>query len=509
MQFFDVLFGGVDDGVVALFAIPNIALWIATALLLWCAWIVADNARRHYLPFSRALAERLDALAVVADTDSGAAARTAFSAGFAPIDAALSARGPGASALRHAWLQYRDTLIDLDADPIAATARPEGWFLHLGDETRVLAWWANIFVAVGLTFTFLGIVAALLKAVQAMGASADPTTMQAALIALLHITAAKFWTSIGGVLSSIILRVVDRTWHARTARRLDQLCDRLEAGTVPILPHRVAAEQLAELRRQSALIVAQAAARGGSGNGDIGGALAGLADGLAAANRRIEGASAGAGAQIADAAHQFSHATERLTATLEALDVRVGGMAEAIGTRAAGAVEAAVRRSVGASDDQAATLTAASDEVKTLLGALARVVGEMSGVFAPVRSATLSIERAVSATQDIIDAAAARAERSDRALQATAQGVDRASQAATRAWETYRDRFDAVDTALGEALRQIHAASTDHAAALTAQTVRVDQALAQAVDRLAVALDVMGDLVATLDDLRGDMRATR
>jgi hypothetical protein len=509
MPFFDVLFDGVDAGVVALFTIPNIALWIATALLAWCAWIVAGNARRHYLPFSRALDARLDALSAVAEAEDGAEARTAFAAGFPQIDAALAARGPGAAALRHAWLQYRDTLIDLDSDPIAATARPEGWFLHLGDETRILAWWANIFVAVGLTFTFLGIVAALLKAVQAMGASADPTTMQSALIALLHITAAKFWTSIGGVLSSIILRVVDRSWHARTARRLDRLCDRLEAGTVLILPHRVAAEQLAELRRHSALI-ADMPRPGSSGSGaDIGGALAGLADGLAAANRRIEGASEGAGAQIADAAHQFARATERLTATLETLDVRVGGMAEAIGTRAAENVEAAVRRSTAATDDQAATLTAASDEVKTLLGALARVVGEMSGVFAPVRSATLSIERAVSATQDMIGAAASRAERSDRALQATAQGVDLASQAATRAWETYRDRFDAVDTALGEALRQIHVASTDHAAALTAQTTRVDAALAQAVDRLAGALEVIGDLVATLDDLRGEMRAKR
>lgn len=506
MRFFDLLFGGVDDGVVALFAIPNIALWIATGLFLWCAWIIVATYRRHHRPFSRALDLRLDALAIVADAEDGAAARSAFAAGFGEIDATLSARGPGAAALRHAWLQYRDTLIDTRTDPIAATSRPEGWFLHLGDETRVLAWWANIFVAVGLTFTFLGIVAALLKAVQAMGSSADPTTMQAALIALLHITAAKFWTSIGGVLSSIVLRVFDRRWHAATARRLDRLCDRLEAGTVLLLPHRVAAEQLLELRRQSELIAS--APRGGS-PGDVGGALAGLAEGLAAANRRIEGASDGAAAQIADAAHHFSHATDRLTATLETLDVRVGGMAEAIGARASEGVEAAVRRSVAASDDQAATLTAASDEVKTLLGALARVVGEMSGVFAPVRSATLSIERAVGATQDIIDAAAARAERSDRALQATAQGVDQASQAATRAWETYRDRFDAVDTALGEALRQIHAASTDHAAALTAQTARVDQALAQAVDRLATALETMGDLVATLDDLRGEMRARR
>ena len=87
------------------------------------------------------------------------------------------------------------------------------------------------------------------------------------------------------------------------------------------------------------------------------------------------------------------------------LDARVGAMTGRIVAEASEGVGAAlgqaIRRSTAATDAQAETLTAASDEVKTLLATLGRVVGEMSAVFAPLRSATVSIERSVLATQDM------------------------------------------------------------------------------------------------------------
>ncbi len=384
-----------------------------------------------------------------------------------------------------------------DEMPLRATARPEDYFLHLGDETRVLAWWANIFVAIGLTFTFLGIVAALLKAVQAMGASADPANMQVALVALLHITAAKFWTSIGGVLSSIILRVFDRHWHSSIDRRLQRLCDRIEAGTVLVSPQRIAAEQLVEARRQNDLLagraapVATPAVAGGSG----------------------DGLSAEAGELVSNAARDFALATDRLAATLDGLDARVGAMTGRIVAEASEGVGAAlgqaIRRSTAATDAQAETLTAASDEVKTLLATLGRVVGEMSAVFAPLRSATVSIERSVLATQDMLDVAGRRTEQSEATLKATTESLEDTSRAAARAWDSYRERFEAVDISLAGALERINGASAEHAGALTDQVGRVDRALAQAVDRLAGTLEVMGDLVAVLDDMRGDIRAKR
>jgi len=147
--------------------------------------------------------------------------------------------------------------------------------------------------------------------------------------------------------------------------------------------------------------------------------------------------------------------------------------------------------------------------VKTLLATLGRVVGEMSAVFAPLRSATVSIERSVLATQDMLDVAGRRTEQGEAALKATTESLEDTSRAAARAWDSYRERFEAVDVSLGQALERIHGASTEHAGALTEQVGRIDRALAQAVDRLAGALEVMGDLTAVLDDMRGDVRAKR
>ncbi len=495
MNPFNSLFDGIDAAVEALFSINNIALWFASGLLAWCAWIIVYNYRRHYAPFSRQLSDRLEVTGFVAEAEDDASAQRAFAVAFGQVDAAMSAGGPGGSGLRHAWRQFRGTLLDPGEIPLQATARPEDYFLHLGDETRVLAWWANIFVAIGLTFTFLGIVAALLKAVQAMGASADPANMQVALVALLHITAAKFWTSIGGVLSSIILRVFDRRWHSSLDRRLQRLCDGIEAGTVAVSPQRIAAEQLIEARRHNGLLAGRAASVAGSPSGGAG------------------APSGEAGEQISNAARDFALATDRLSATLDGLDARVGAMTGRIVAEASEGVGAAlgkaIKRSTDATDTQAETLTAASDKVKTLLATLGRVVGEMSAVFAPLRTATVSIERSVLATQDLLDVATRRTEQGEATLKATAESLEDTSRAAARAWDSYRERFDAVDVSLAGALERIHAASAEHAGALTEQIGRIDRALGQAVDRLAGALEVIGDLTAVLDDLRGDLPAKR
>jgi hypothetical protein len=484
MQPFDLAFDGINAGVEALFSLPNIALWFAFALLGWCAWIIIDNARRHYLPFSRALELRLAATDVVEASADTEQTRLAFAAAFPRIDAILAERDAGAAGLRHAWLQYRDTLLDQDEVPLRFTARPEEYFLHLGDETRVLAWWANIFVAIGLTFTFLGIVAALLKAVQAMGASADPANMQIALVGLLHITAAKFWTSIGGVLSSIILRVFDRRWHSRNQRGLELLCARIEAGTRYVPPQALAAEQLVELRRQT-----EALAKRGD-----------------AAPSAAEGMDEAASQRIAEAAHQFASVSERLAATIESLDGRVGGIVAQASTGIGETLGRAIKHGTDAADAQGQILASAGEEVRGLLNTLAKVAAEMGTVFAAVRASAQTIERSVGVTQDMVDRLQRDAIRSDEAARTLVTGLEETSRTATLAWQGYSERFESIDVALARALEQIHGASAEHAALLTQQVGRIDTALAQAVDRLAGALAVMGDLVSVLDDLRAEPR---
>ncbi len=123
MNPFDSLFDGIDAGVEALFSIPNIALWFAFGLLGWCAWIIVYNYRRHYAPLSRQLSDRLEVTRFIAEADDDAEAQRGFAVAFAQVDAAMSAGGPGASGLRHAWRQFRGTLLDTQETPLCATAR--------------------------------------------------------------------------------------------------------------------------------------------------------------------------------------------------------------------------------------------------------------------------------------------------------------------------------------------------------------------------------------------------
>lgn len=237
--------------VAQLFRDPWIGFGLAVGILLWATGIIVRNYFKHHRPISKALAERLEATQPVIDAETDADAQDAFASHYDEIDAAMMSGNKKLTELRHAWIEFGETFVDKNETPLRATTRPEGYFLHLGDDTRVLAWWANIFVALGLTFTFLGIIAALVGAVDAMGGGADMTRMQQALIGLLTITAAKFWTSIGGVVASIILRWVDRLWHSKVQRELEQLSERIERGTVFFPPQRFAAAQLRELEQQS------------------------------------------------------------------------------------------------------------------------------------------------------------------------------------------------------------------------------------------------------------------
>src|SRR3546814_16469804 len=68
---------------------------------------------------------------------------------------------PEALPLRRTWEEFRETIVDPSADVLQNSARPEHFFVNLGDSHRGLNWFANIFIAIGLLITFLGIIAAL------------------------------------------------------------------------------------------------------------------------------------------------------------------------------------------------------------------------------------------------------------------------------------------------------------------------------------------------------------
>lgn len=410
--------------VVWVFGNSNTALWISAAILAVCAGIILRNRSRFHIPVTHELTARLAALAPVRAADSVDEAQDAFAAHFHDINEAMTSGGERAEEMRLAWNQFRETILDESETPMRATARAENYFFHLGDDTRILAWWANIFVAVGLTFTFLGIVAALTATVIALQSGQGTGAMTGALIKLLEITSVKFWTSIAGVVASIILRVVDRRWHAATQAKLEKIAELLDLGTLFSPAQRIAALQLTEAREQTTalktfshdlalaigdnlerqmapMIGALSGIQGsiddfksGSFN-EIGrefgkalseqaggemqalaGALTGMTENLRHVNDRLEGSSQAASDQIAGAARDFLVASEGISRAFATLNERIEGM----GTRLVEQSEAAAGRAAAHVADERAAYQAIADEQRDAMRAMGAEVRHASSV---------------------------------------------------------------------------------------------------------------------------------
>ncbi|MAF27733.1 MAG: hypothetical protein CL820_10845 [Croceicoccus sp.] len=430
-----------------LFSNPWIGFILAAAIIGLAGLIVIHNYWWRFRPLTHALKARLAATQIIAEQADDEIAQDAFYDNFDAINAAMLEGGKHASGLKHAWTQFSETIVDKNDNPLQATTRPDGYFLHLGDDTRVLAWWANLFVALGLTFTFLGIIGALSKAVGSMSGG-DMAAMQSSLMELLVITAAKFWTSVGGVAASIILRMFDRRWHSATLKRLEALCERLEHGTLYSPPQRVAAKQLRELEQQSVALTEfshQLAASIGDAMGrhldpvvsgisgiqtslnefregsfnqigkELGAAIsqnagtemAALADaltamtgGLQGVNDRLEGASGEASEQIATAAREFSTASEKMTLAFGTLNSNLETMSRRISQETAEANERREARAVEerqAYDDAAERQRLVLQEAGEGIGAASRAASE-----AMIDAVQSSIREAMSESSETI-----------------------------------------------------------------------------------------------------------
>jgi hypothetical protein len=232
---------GVGDAMAAFLALALVAAAVAIAF---------RYRKTHHLPLIRAINKRITVIdraigGPEVDIDQ---ARRGFADGFDAIDVAMMEAGhPQSLTLRRTWEEYRETIVDPSADVLHNAARPEHFFLGIADRHRGLGWFANIFIAIGLLITFLGIIAAL----STLDFSGGVDAMQARLNELMKVAGAKFWASVGGIVASIILRAFDYRFGKRVDEALSSLCDKLEHGMVYLPPQRIAAAQLEELKEQT------------------------------------------------------------------------------------------------------------------------------------------------------------------------------------------------------------------------------------------------------------------
>lgn len=236
--------------IVALFSSPGTALLLAGTILLFGLGLIAWSEFSEYRPLRAELRERWNLLSVM----RGSNARSAFFTQFPNLDVRFSgptSNGTASAMLVLGWANYRSLLVDDEASGFVTSIRAAEAFDHLDEPARSLEWWANILVAVGLVVTFLGIVAALSEATSAMSQSggANGPATEAALMGLLAIAATKFWTSIAGVLASIILRVVARFRRKHLQSLEASLFESLDACVRFMPPEKVMLEQLKSLKR--------------------------------------------------------------------------------------------------------------------------------------------------------------------------------------------------------------------------------------------------------------------
>jgi len=158
------------------------------------------------------------------------------------------------------WSEFSETLIrpriDDQQDMITSyknTVRPHTYFnirdLRMGpDFMRVFP---SVFVGVGLSLTFLGLISALGEAVTAINASAgDNNSIQTAIGNLLKISSAKFYASLFALFMSVLITITLRATSTILNSALGRFNRSLEAGVRFLTPEKLSIEANSLLRNQ-------------------------------------------------------------------------------------------------------------------------------------------------------------------------------------------------------------------------------------------------------------------
>lgn len=245
------LLSAARDGLVPIFELfrdERVAIALAILLIIVATGSATWFWFRHVGPWLRTLQQARGRIVSTADAAD-------FCVRFGEIDAFLA----GNRRLAHSWSEFKETLIVPDEMArrrlILNTARPQAYFnipaaVDAGLPLPAYLALPNIFVGLGLLFTFLGLVAALHFAAQGV-TSPDVAKAQLSLEALLKAATFKFMTSIVGVGISIVLAVVFRYLVGWLRRQFEFFCSALEQRMQLVSAESLAADQLQEMQRQS------------------------------------------------------------------------------------------------------------------------------------------------------------------------------------------------------------------------------------------------------------------
>ncbi len=521
-------------------------------VLIGTAFAIAYRYRREYhTPLAVAIDARVRLLDEItggstADVDE---ARLQFARRFNDIDAQMmEAENSEALPLRRTWEEYRETIVDPSAEVLQNSARPEHFFVNLGDRHRGLNWFANIFIAIGLLITFLGIIAAL----STLDFSGDTAAMQDKLNSLMKVAGAKFWASVGGIVASIVLRSYDYRFGKRINDGLSMLCDKLEHGMAYLPPQRIASDQLEQLKEQTPALrtfseqlaaaldgalekqmapmithlgsIQQGIDKISGGGGEAvrdaiatgaGAEMAGLADAIgamtasmAAMSERLEKQTGEADRQIEEAVKRFGQASEEMRSAFGELNRNFGVVADRMREENEQASELARQRM----DELLSNLGNTLDDMKSGLASAASQMGEASARAAndAARIGQEAMEKSFSEFVERFNKTGAplvgSMKDAGNAISTSADHLSSAQSAIgdhTRAIEQVAARSNDLATAFGTVANDVEAATAPvrQSAVSIAEAVKsVESIVSKNADSSESARDEMRQLAAALND---------
>lgn len=345
------------DFLESVYSHPEFAFFVTVILLAAALAIGGWQAYKNRAYLSAARDAEQAIRKALGESKDPAEQRLSFAQHYHEVDAALrqTSGNPRAEALARAWGEFREGIIDETETPIRNTSRPGAFFHREAPHQHRLAFWSNVFVALGLILTFLGLVAALYSTSKGMGG--DVKGAQSALKHLVAVASSKFLTSIGGLAGSLILRM----WEYNQSRKIhsltERICSLLEEGMYYASSQRLAAEQLKvmqdqwkELKTFNTDLAFQIADRLGASFGEV---IVPVTNSLGQLNVSMEKMSQGLNSGVSEAIREASGGELRaLAQTLGALSQQLDGMRSTIG--ASGDDAARQIRAAGADFAQAA-----------------------------------------------------------------------------------------------------------------------------------------------------------
>ncbi len=455
-------------------------------VLIGTAFAISTRYKRDFHePLAKAIEARVRLLDDVtggstADIDS---ARLAFARRFNEIDEQMMEVGhPEALPLRRTWEEFRETIVDPSADVLQNSARPEHFFVNLGDSHRGLNWFANIFIAIGLLITFLGIIAAL----STLDFSGGVDAMQERLNELMKVAGAKFWASVGGIVASIVLRSYDYRFGKRINDGLSMLCDKLEHGMAYLPPQRIASDQLEQLKEQTPALRTFSEQLAAALDGALEKQMAPMITHLGSIQKGIDKISGGGGEAVRDAIASSAGAEMAgLAEAIGAMTVSMATMSERLEKQTGEAdrqIEEAVRR-----------FGQASDEMRTAFGDLNRNFGVIADRMREENEQASALAR--QRMDELLTSLGSTLDDMKAGLAAAATQLGEASTSAAN--DAARIGQEAMEKSFSEFVERFNGAGTP----LVASMKDAGNAISVSADRLSSAQTAIGDHARAIEQV--------